>query len=363
MAKQWIIPLTVCILVFSAFGAAQAQTGAVPPKTIEILPDGSITPPSAPIYRSGDIYQLTDNITYEAIIVERNNIVLDGRSFTVQGNGVGNNQAAIYMACTGVTVKNFRLQEWQVGILGVYDNNRIVGNDFTYVNYEIAVYANNYEITQNYLDYVRIVGSNIHVYGNEIQAPDYGSAFWLTNSTNIVIEGNIVKFTDRSTSFISASGGNLSVYHNNFVNADKLQFSQGEFYLFDMSGLNNFEPWDNGYPVGGNYWSDYTARYSNASEIGDSGIWNTSYALAAYFNAPLVDRYPIQNPFPVQVAALPPSPSVGSIEEYPTPSVPELPIWAMIVLFTTIAFSVIALKKATKKHFFLNGGVTSAESL
>ena len=36
-------------------------------------------------------------------------------------------------------------------------------------------------------------------------------------------------------------------------------------------------PWDNGEQ--GNYWSDYTSRYSNATELNGSGTWNTPYAI------------------------------------------------------------------------------------
>ena len=329
--------------------ATRAETDVTLSENIHILPDGTVTPSTAPIHRNGDTYQLTNSLVYESIIIEKNNISLDGRGYTMQGNGIGKGVAAINLTCTGVTVRNFQINDYEVGILGACDGNRIVGNDFTRVHYDIAVYADNYEITQNYLNYVRIVGSNVHIYENDIQAPDYGTAFWLTNSSNIVIEANLVTFTNKTTSFISASGDNPRVFHNNFLNAGELQFSQGEFYLFDMSGFNNFEPWDNGYPSGGNYWSDYTSRYSNASTIDASGLWDTGYTLAAYFNAPLVDRYPLQNPYPIEVQALPTSSPPGIIDDSPVPSVPELSIWAIFVLLSIAGSAVLALRKVNKK--------------
>ena len=39
-------------------------------------------------------------------------------------------------------------------------------------------------------------------------------------------------------------------------------------------------PWDDGYPSGGNYWSDYASRYPNATEIGSSGIGDTEYLIS-----------------------------------------------------------------------------------
>jgi len=54
-------------------------------------------------------------------------------------------------------------------------------------------------------------------------------------------------------------------------------------------------PWDNGYPSGGNYWSDYISRNPNAREIGNSGIGNTPYVSST--TSSVVDRYPLLEPF------------------------------------------------------------------
>jgi len=46
--------------------------------------------------------------------------------------------------------------------------------------------------------------------------------------------------------------------------------------------------WDDGYPSGGNYWSDYTGVDANSDGIGD-----TPYIL----DAQNVDNYPLMQPF------------------------------------------------------------------
>jgi len=56
--------------------------------------------------------------------------------------------------------------------------------------------------------------------------------------------------------------------------------------------------WDDGYPSGGNYWSDYTDvdQYSgpNQDQPGSDGIWDHPYVIDPYAK----DNYPIVPEFP-----------------------------------------------------------------
>jgi parallel beta-helix repeat protein len=74
---------------------------------------------------------------------------------------------------------------------------------------------------------------------------------------------------------------NNRIFHNSFLDGTLVLFNQG----------NNI--FDNGYPSGGNFWSDYRTRYSNASEIDSSGIWNTPYVI----DANNTDNYPLMEPY------------------------------------------------------------------
>lgn len=74
---------------------------------------------------------------------------------------------------------------------------------------------------------------------------------------------------------------NNSVFHNNIVT------NGGSVY----SEVSN-NTWDDGFPSGGNYWSDYLTKYPNATETDDSGIWNTPYVIGTNNT----DYYPLMVP-------------------------------------------------------------------
>jgi hypothetical protein len=77
------------------------------------------------------------------------------------------------------------------------------------------------------------------------------------------------------------------MYHNNFINNQKHVDAQ-EFTSLPKYGNpeNGKYVWDNGYPSGGNYWSDYTGKDENNDGIGD-----TPYIVSQYYNN--TDYYPL----------------------------------------------------------------------
>lgn len=56
---------------------------------IVIKNDGSIEPTTAPIQRTGNLYKLTANIVLFSVEIQRDNIVLDGAGYAIQGNSSG----------------------------------------------------------------------------------------------------------------------------------------------------------------------------------------------------------------------------------------------------------------------------------
>ncbi|MBA1343382.1 MAG: Cell surface glycoprotein [ANME-2 cluster archaeon] len=155
----------------------------------------------------------------------------------------------ILVNCDNITVKNLDLSYTTIGIeLFETNNSRILNT---------SVSNNHYGISLGY-------------------------------SSNNVLVGNDVSNNVGGISLSLSSSGNR-IYHNNLVDNSIDQASS------DNTGTNS---WDNGYPCGGNYWSDYEGKYPGASERGRSGIWDTPYAISG--GAGAQDRYPLMQPSPSQ---------------------------------------------------------------
>lgn len=75
--------LSIVLLMGLAFNIQTVKATG----TIYIRADGSVEGTDK-IQRDGDIYSFTDNIN-DSIIVERNNIMIDGNGYTLQGTGSG----------------------------------------------------------------------------------------------------------------------------------------------------------------------------------------------------------------------------------------------------------------------------------
>ena len=317
-----IIALALALIILCS---VQTQTvSALPTSTIYIKPDGSVDPATAPIQQAGNTYKLTANINGTSIVVLKNNIVLDGQGFTLNSEN-SSNQAAVNLTCSGVTITNFHITGWLVGVLGVFDGNTIVGNNFTDNGYDVAIYANNYNVIGNFIGSERIVGNNNVISKNEIGVRDNVSGFWISRSSGTIIESNDVTFTKETTSFVSTDNENYQVTHNNFLNIDA---NTGGALVFVIG--SGVPYWDN------NYWSDYTSKYSNASQIGNSGIWDTPY-VPTVLRTTILDRYPLITPynFTKPVMVVEPS-SVPTSNPTAYPSIPEFSPWIAILIIVSV---------------------------
>jgi parallel beta-helix repeat protein len=97
------------------------------------------------------------------------------------------------------------------------------------------------------------------------------------------ISGNTIVGNAYGIAFANSYGN--KVFHNNFINNTQ-------------QALSKDDECDDGYPSGGNYWSDYTGvdfcsgPYQN--ETGSDGIGDAEYVIPLYVR----DDYPLMKPFP-----------------------------------------------------------------
>ena len=162
---------------------------------------------------------------------------------------------------------NYITNNYRGVVLDESSNNRISGNNIT---------ANKYDGIHLYSS------SNNSVNGNNITNNSYaGIELW--GSSNNSISGNDV--TNNTFGIDLYQSSNNSFWHNNLIE-NTLQV-----FMHACSGYSN--AWDDGYPSGGNYWSDYEERYPDAGEIDDSGIWDTPYEI----DEDNQDNYPLMEPY------------------------------------------------------------------
>jgi len=215
--------------------------------TIYIRPNGAVEGTDK-IQRDGDVYIFTDNI-YNEIVVEKDNIVIEGAGYTLQGTGVWHFKGIDLSGRSNVTIKDMEIKAFDWGIyLSYSSNNTVSGNN----------------ITNNYYGFGFGDSSNNTVTGNNIT--NNGIGIWLLLSSN------------------------NRFYHNNFINNTQ------QVYI-DVPSYANF--WDDGAGKG-NYWSDYEEKYPNATELDDSGIWDTPYVIDENNQ----DNYPIVAEFPTWTSML-----------------------------------------------------------
>jgi parallel beta-helix repeat protein len=188
----------------------------------------------------------------------------------------------VLVKCDRIKVEDLNLSRTSVGVQLWETNNSIVsGNDIT------ATSGKGISLG---------ISSDNSIVGNRIDGSDY-EGIWLTLSSNNSISGNTITNNWRgilleSSNYNSISRNTVtnnydgitlhsssdnSVYNNDFVNNTRQVYSEA-----------STDVWDDGYPSGGNYWSDYNPPDADKDQIGD-----LSYTI----DANNTDRYPLIYPF------------------------------------------------------------------
>jgi len=136
-------------------------------RTIYINADGSVDPPTAPISSADNItYTLVDNIN-DSIVVQRNNIVVDGAGYILQGTGSGKGIDLSYIS--NVTITNMKIKAFNYGISLVESLNNIISRNNIVMNtdgIELSESSNNRIYHNNFMDNTQQVYIQPYGYSN-----------------------------------------------------------------------------------------------------------------------------------------------------------------------------------------------------
>ncbi len=219
--------------------------------------------------------------------------------FTANGNGIWLDTAWGYSGASHYNIisgNNFTTCSWDaIGLANGSSNNTITGNTIINNQYGITIDGpcGDNTVSGNIVDlaswgiYLSYQCNRHVISGNDIRNTYYG--MYLSRvSYNNVTENN-VENADYGVYLYRASDNRF--WHNNFMNNTQQILIDGDSYP---------NVWDDDYPSGGNFWSDYSGSDTNGDGIGDSSYVidgnNTDYY-------PLMNRFgsPVEESFNVTV--------------------------------------------------------------
>jgi parallel beta-helix repeat protein len=186
--------------------------------TIYIRPDGSIDPKTAPIKQVGNVYTITDNIASNneiAIEVQKDNVIVDGAGYALQGPGT---QRSLNDTLTGgigviisngknVTVENFLITHALVGIeLENTTDSQLIQNNITTYSYEngIDVFNSSNNIISN-----NDLVSYANLDGCQNNGIDLSNSFNNTVSKNNIV-GSWIGISLDNTNYSVVSGNTVT---------------------------------------------------------------------------------------------------------------------------------------------------------
>ncbi len=251
---------------------------------IYIKADGNIDPSNAPVQRDGDVYTLTSNVagSGDGIIIERDNMRLNGAGHAVQGNG-GYGAGIRLFSRNNVTIENVTVENYLYGMYLEHSTQNIVFSCFVKNNaHGIFLFSS----------------SNNDIEENEVTKNYDGISLMSFSNNNSIIGNNITENTGTLTGGLSFfSSSNNALFHNTF--ADNFLDVYDATWDCPDSGLTspsiNF--WDDGYPSGGNYWSNNTGpdeyRGPTQNQRGSDGMRDTGQSIDVNNQ----DRFPLTKPY------------------------------------------------------------------
>ncbi len=321
------------------------------PKIIIIRSDGSVDPSTDLISQKDNFYTLTSDLVDCEIWINYNGAVIDGAGHHLKTQKPQYYSGITLNSTTNVTVKNLQINGFQVGVVvqqpdwapvsyypgkmeendppppsknnfilnctingmktGVFlkatDSNTIAGNlisgNWVGIQLQSSAVANKIEnntIIDNGGLGIQLARSSGNTVAMNIVSSN-GLGILVEGASNNKIINNHIAQNRGWAMCLNSSQQNNEIYGNNFIdNNPEVGFQvsipwyidviaeKGESKVVTGIGLGN--NWDSN--AKGNYWSDFKARYPNATEKGD--VWDTTF----WINENNMDSYPLVTPLP-----------------------------------------------------------------
>jgi parallel beta-helix repeat protein len=257
--------VVLAMLLMSALALISSIQSAKASGTIYIRADGSVDP-STPLITTVDnvTYTLTGNII-DSIVVERNNITVDGNTHTVQGSGGG--YGFNLTAVSNVTIRNAKVSGFSYGLYLHYSNyTSVLENNITNCsNYGICIEGDLFgeppskgnsiirnNITQNYHGIEMWFGTDSNNVAENSVTENNGIGIIVSGRGNVVTGNNVTHNGGNGILLDSCSDARL---WNNRMNNNSYNFGvQMTGYPRDLQNYVGSSNLVDGKPI--YYWKD-----------------------------------------------------------------------------------------------------------
>jgi len=210
----------------------------------------------------------------------------------ITNNSIANSRAGIELWSSSnnntVLENNITNNLGGIGIDSSSYSNTVIENNITNNSMGMELFGSNNTVagniiaTSNYYGIEVCASSNNIISGNNVAHNCYGIV--LSRSSNNAIIGNDLTHNDNG--FLLYYSSTNKIHHNNFLNN-----------TIQACANNSTDFWDDSYPSGGNYWSNYTGSDlqsgSYQNETGNDGIIDTAMTI----DENNTDRYPLAGLF------------------------------------------------------------------
>jgi parallel beta-helix repeat protein len=190
-----IFPLIICLILPALLIGLNLVPKVYAQNTVYIRADGRVDPETAPISTLDNVtYTLTGTIS-ESIVIQRNNIVLDGAGHTVDGSGLG--RGLDLTSVQNITIKNTNVVGFYYGIQ---------------LNLSSLITITKCNVTQNAYDGVRLVQSSYNNISQDRISNNGNDGLKLLNSSsnNIIAENTIALNNDDGIQFSDSPQNTIS---------------------------------------------------------------------------------------------------------------------------------------------------------